>query len=182
MKTHILVSIAMLSISGVALAEPATRTTTVDTPKYDGTRVATRDAAAGTYSRDTAVTRASDGATATREYDRARTETGVTASGSATGFAGNTRSFDYERTRTDNGYTANGTATGRNGETYTLTGQGTRTDTGYTRDRTVTNGSGTTLYDKNVTATRANEQVSRDVSVTRAQGVRAPRIGRGRRF
>jgi hypothetical protein len=182
MKTHILVLMSMLSISSAALAEPVTRTTTVDAPKYDGTRVVTRDTAAGTYSRDTAVIRASDGATATREYDRARTETGVTARGSATGFAGNTRSFDYERTRTDNGYTASGTATGRNGETYTLAGQGTRTDTGYTRDRTVTNGSGTTLYDKNVTATRANGQVSRDVSVTRAQGFNPPRIGRGRRF
>ncbi len=182
MKTHILVSMTMLSISGVVLAEPVTRTTTVDTPKYDGTRVVTRDAAAGTYSRDTAVTRASDGATATRQYDRVRTETGVSANGSATGFAGNTRSFDYERTRTDNGYTASGTATGRNGETYTMAGQGTRTDTGYTLDRKVTDGSGATLYDKNVTATRANGQVSRDVSVTRAQGFHPPRIGRGRRF
>lgn len=182
MKTHILVSIAMLSVAGAAFAEPVTRTTTYDGPNVDGTRVSVRDKAAGTYSRDTIATRASDGATASRTYDRTRTETGVTASGSATGFAGNTRSFDYERTRTDNGYTASGTATGRNGETYTLAGQGTRTDTGYTRNRTVTNGSGTTLSDKNVTATRANGQISRDVSVTRAQGFHAPRVGRGRRF
>jgi hypothetical protein len=172
----------MLSVSGVALAEPVTHTTTIDSPKYDGTRVVTRDGAAGTLSRDTAVTRVSDGAMATREYDRSRTGTGVTASGSATGFAGNTRSFAYQRARTDNGYTTSGTATARNGQTYTLAGQGGRTDTGYTRDRTVTDGSGTTLFDKNVTATRANGQVSRDVSVTRAQGFHAPRIGRGRRF
>lgn len=181
MKTYILMSIAVLTVSGAAFAEPVTRTTTYDGPKTDGTRTSVRDKAAGTYSRDTSVTRASDGATATREYDRARTETGVTVSGSATGFAGNTRSFDYDRTRTDTDYTASGTATGRGGQSYTLAGQGTKTDTGYTRDRTITNGSGTTVSDRSVVATRANGQVSRTVSTSRAAGAPRPRFG-GRRF
>jgi hypothetical protein len=99
MKTHILVSAIIVSVSGAALATPVTRTTTYDGPKVDATRVTVRDKAAGTYSRDTTAIRASDGATATRTYDRTRTDTGVAVSGSATGFAGNTRSFTYERTR-----------------------------------------------------------------------------------
>ncbi len=181
MKTHVLISIAILSVSGAAFAEPVTRTTTYDGPKVDGTRVIVRDKAAGTYSRDTTATRASDGATATRSYDRARTDTGVTASGSATSFAGETRSFDYDRTRTDTGYTANGTATGRGGQTYTLVGQGAKTETGYTRNRTITNSAGTTLYDRSAVVSRANGQVSRDVSVARAPGFNRPKFGRGRR-
>ena len=181
MKRYVLVSIAALAASGAAFAEPVTRSTTYDGPKVDATRVAVRDKAAGTYSRDTTATRASDGATATRSYDRARTDTSVTASGSATGFAGKTRSYDYDRTRTGTGYTASGTATGRGGETYTLAGQGTKTDTGYTRDRTVTNSAGTTVFDKKVTATRANGQITRDVSTTRAAGFHRPRFGGGRR-
>ncbi|UVO54099.1 nucleoside 2-deoxyribosyltransferase [Sphingomonas sp. SUN039] len=181
MKTLILVSIVALAASGAALAEPVTRTTTYDGPKVDATRVTVRDKAAGTYSRDMTAIRASDGAIATRSYDRTRADTGVTASGSATGFNGKTRSFDYERTRTDTGYTASGTATGRGGETYTLAGQGMRTDSGYTRDRTVTNSAGATVFDKNVTATRANGQITRDVSTTRAAGFHRPRFGGGRR-
>jgi hypothetical protein len=177
MKKHILFSLAVLTASGPALAEPVTRTTTFDGPKVD----ATRDKTAGTYSRDTTATRADDGAAATRSYDRTRTDTGVTASGSATGFAGNTRSFDYQRTRTDTGYTASGTATGRNGQTYTMSGQGTRTGTGYMRGQTVTNGAGTTVYDRSVVGSRSGGQVTRDVSVTRAAGFHRPRFGGGRR-
>jgi hypothetical protein len=181
MKKYILVSIAALAASGAAFAEPVTRTTTYDGPKVDAVRVTVRDRAAGTYSRDTTATRASDGATATRSYDRTHTNGGVTANGTATGFNGKTRSFDYERTRTDSGYTASGTATGRSGQTYTLAGQGTRTDTGYTRNRTVTDGAGATIYDRSVVASRFGGQVTRDVSVTRAAGVHRPRFGGGRR-
>lgn len=181
MKTHILIATAALAASGGAFAEPVTRTTTFDGPKVDATRVAVRDKAAGTYSRDTTATRASDGATASRTYDRTRTDTGVAVSGSATGFAGNTRSFAYERSRTDNGYSATGTAIGRNGETYTLAGQGSRNVTGYTRSQSVTNASGTALYDRNVVASRTNGQFTRDVSVTRAAGLHRPGFGGGRR-
>jgi len=47
-----------------ALAEPVTKTVTIDRPNIDGTRTITRDKEAGTLSVDTQVTRASDGATA----------------------------------------------------------------------------------------------------------------------
>lgn len=181
MKTPILISIAALAASGTAFAEPVTRTTTYDGPKVDATRVAVRDQAAGTYSRDATATRASDGATASRNHDRTRTDTGVAVSGSATGFAGNTRSYAYARSRTDNGYSASGTATGRNGQTYTLDGQGVRTDTGYSRGQSVTGSTGATLYDRDVVASRSNGQVTRDVSVTRAAGFRRPGFGGGRR-
>ena len=69
-------------------------------------------------SKDAELTRKSDGATATREYDRQRTDTGMIASGSTTRFNGDTRSFDYERTRTDHGYNAEGSLTRFNGQTY----------------------------------------------------------------
>jgi len=181
MKTSILIATAALAASGAALGEPVTRTTTYDGPKVDATRVAVRDKAAGTYSRDATATRASDGATASRAYDRARTDTGVAVSQSATRFVGNTRNYAYERGRTDNGYATSGTGIGRNSETYTLAGQGVRTDTGYTRSKSVTNESGATLYDRNVIASRSDGQFNRDVSVTRAAGFRRPGFGSGRR-
>lgn len=165
-----------------AVAEPVTRTTTYDGPKYEGIRMVTRDAGAGTVTRDVDATRKSDGATASRDYSRTRTDMGVAASGSATGFGGKTRSFDYARTRTDNGYVARGMATGRNGQSYALSAQGTRTDGGYTRDKTITNGAGATLYDRSVVATRENGLVSRSVNTTRAQGFHPRRqFGFGRR-
>jgi hypothetical protein len=105
-------------IASGALADPVTKTITIDTPKYDGTRTVTRDKEAGTLTRDTDVTRKSDGATASRDYERRRTDTGFTASGSTTRFNGDTRSFDYERTRTAHGYTAEGSLTRFNGKTY----------------------------------------------------------------
>ena len=76
-----------------ALADPVTRTITIDTPRYEGARTITRDREAGTLSRDTDLTRKSDGATASREYDRQRTATGYTAEGSLTRFNG--KSYEY---------------------------------------------------------------------------------------
>lgn len=181
MKRIILIAGAALAMASNAMAEPITRTTTVDRPNYDATQVAVRDPATGTVSRDTTVTRASDGATATRTYDRARTDTGVTASGSATGFAGRTRSFDYERTRTDNGYTASGTATGRNGQTYTATGNRTRTENGFTANQNVVNGAGTTVYNRDAAVSRSGGQINRSVNVTRAPGFHRPNVGGRRR-
>jgi hypothetical protein len=180
MKAIILTAAVAALAASAAIAEPVTRTTTVDKPNYEGSRVIVRDKAAGTVSRDTEVTRKSDGATATREYDRARTDTGVTASGSATGFNGKTRSFDYERTRTDTGFTANGTATGRNGQTYTGTANRTRTDTGYASNRNVVNGNGATVYNRDAVVDRSGGNVTRSVDVTRAKGFH-PRHAVGRR-
>lgn len=181
MKTSILIATAALAVSGAAVAEPVTRTTTYDGPKVDATRVAVRNEASGTYSRDATATRASDGATASRAYDRARTDTGVAVSQSATGFVGNTRSYAYERGRTDNGDATSGTAIGRNSETYTLAGQAIRTNTGSTRSQSVTNESGATFYDRNVVALQSDVQFNRNVSLTRAAGFRRPGFGSGRR-
>lgn len=118
MTKLILAGTAALLIAPAASADPVTRTVTIDTPKYEGTKTITRDREEGTLSRDADVTRKSDGATASRDYDRQRTDTGLTASGSTTRFNGDTRSFDYERTRTANGYNAEGTLTRFNGKTY----------------------------------------------------------------
>lgn len=118
MTKLLLAGVAAMLIAPPALADPVTKTITVDTHKYEGTKTITRDKEAGTLSRDTDVTRKSDGATASRDYDRQRTDTGFTASGSATRFNGDTRSFDYERTRTAHGYNAQGSLTRFNGKTY----------------------------------------------------------------
>lgn len=88
----------LLCVPAAALAEPATRTVTIDTPRYEGSRTTTRDREAGTLTRDTSVTRRSDGATATRHYERQRTADGFTASGNTTAFNGATRSFEVTRT------------------------------------------------------------------------------------
>lgn len=109
---------AALLMTTAASAEPVTRTYTIDTPKYEGEKIVTRDREAGTVSKDAELTRKSDGAAATREYDRARTDTGVIVSGSTTRFNGDTRSFDYERNRTAHGYNAEGSVTRFNGKTY----------------------------------------------------------------
>lgn len=178
MKAMILIaSVAVLAATAVH-AEPVTKTTTVDRPNYEGTRVVSRDKAAGTVTRGTDVTRKSDGATASRDYSRTRTDTGFTASGSSTGFNGKTSSFDATRTRTDTGYTSTGTATGRNGQTYTLSGNRTRTENGYTSNHNVVNGSGATVYNRDASVSRVDGQINRDVRVTRAQGFRRPAGGR----
>lgn len=109
---------AALLMTTAAVAEPVTRTYTVDTPKYEGEKIVTRDRDAGTVSKDAELIRKSDGAVASREYDRARTEDGFVASGSRTQFDGDTRSWDYQRTRTVNGWNAEGNIAGFNGQSY----------------------------------------------------------------
>lgn len=109
---------AILIVPGAALADPVTKTWTVDTPRYEGTKTVTRDREEGTVAKDAELTRKSDGAVATREYDRARTDSGFAASGSRTQFDGDTRSWDYQRTRTANGYDAQGSLTRFNGQSY----------------------------------------------------------------
>lgn len=118
MKTLFIAVGAVALTAAPALAQ-STRTTTVDTPRFEGERTVSRDRAAGTVSKDATLTRKRDGATATRTYDRQRTENGFTASGSRTGFGGRTGSFDYERVRDGRGgFTSTGTATNRRGETF----------------------------------------------------------------
>jgi hypothetical protein len=186
MKAMSLIAGVAVLAATAAIAEPVTRTVTVDKPNYEGTRVIVRDKTEGTLTRDTDVTRKRDGATASRHYSRDRSETGVVASGSATGFNGKTRRFDYERTRTDSGFTATGTATGRNGQTYDYSASRTRTATGYVSNRNVVNGDGRTVYNRDVAVDRSGGNVTRSVDVTRAKGFHRPQmtrrgIGGGRR-
>ena len=147
----------------------SSRTVTVDRPNYEGTRTVTRDGQ-GSISRDTDVTRKSDGATASRDYDRTVTADGWTASGSATGFAGRTRSFDAAHTRGGGSASTTATATGPNGGTLNYAGARTRTGTGYTRSQSLTTGSGRSLYARDVEVSRANGQVSRSATTSRAIG------------
>lgn len=93
MTKLLLAGIAALLIAPAATADPVTRTITIDTPRYDGTRVITRDKDAGTLSRDTDLIRKSDGATASRDYDRQRTAHGYDATATTTRFNGKT--YDY---------------------------------------------------------------------------------------
>ncbi len=176
MRIILTIPALVLVVAGPATAEPRTRTATFDTPRAEGSRTTVIDRAAGTVSRDAEATRKSDGATASRSYDRVRTDTGFTASGSATGFAGRTRSFETTRTRTENGSTTSGTYTGRGGETYTLSGNRARGQGSFSANQSVTrNSTGQTVFARDVSATRSGGQVSRTVNVTRPQGARPPR-------
>lgn len=89
----LIATVAVATLASAADAAPRTRTHSFDGPAYAGTRTTERDFAAGTSARDASLTRKSDGAVATRSVDRVRTDTGWTATGTATGFNGNSRSW-----------------------------------------------------------------------------------------
>jgi hypothetical protein len=162
-------------LAGPAFAAPVTKTVTIDKPKYEITRTTVRDKEAGTFVRAADVTRKADGATAERHDERTRTATGFTASGEASNFAGKTRSYDLTRTRTETGATTDGSYTRPDGKTFTVAGERTRTETGHTSSRTITNAAGETVFDRDVSVSRAGGQVTRSVDVTRAQGFHPPR-------
>jgi hypothetical protein len=115
MKTRMLIGSAALFVLAPASAEPITKTVSVDGPRYDGTRTTVRDRTAGTLTRETDVVRTRDGATASSNYSRTRTDAGVAISGSQTGFAGRTRSYEYDRTRTDSGSIVRGSVSRSDG-------------------------------------------------------------------
>lgn len=154
MTKYLLAGAAAAILASGALADPVTKTVTIDTPKYEGTKTYTRDKEEGTFSKDAELTRKSDGATATREYDRQRTDTGLTASGSTTRFNGDTRSFDYERTRTANGYDATGTLTRFNGESYDYTAKLRRGEYRVGRSQVLRNESGQVVAARRVVRPR----------------------------
>lgn len=168
MKYLIALPLAALALTVSANAQTTT-TNTIEKPKGSATRTVTRDD--GNLSVDGTVTRASDGATATWERDRIRTEDGVSGSGSSTGFNGQTRSYEYDRTRTGDGFTTTGSATDRQGRTYEYDAYGRKTETGRENSRTVTR-DGEQVYNRTGNVSRVDGQVQRDVSVTRAQDFR----------
>ena len=142
MNKLMLGGIAATITATAAFADPVTRTYTIDTPNYEGTKTVARDKEAGTVSKDAELTRLSDGAVATHEYDRARTESGAVASGSTTRFNGDTRSFDYQRTRTAHGYNTEGSVTRFNGETYDYSAKLRRGEYRVARSQVLRNDSG----------------------------------------
>lgn len=174
MNKLLIAAIASTLFAGAALADPVTKTVTIDKPNFEGSRTVIRDKDAGTLSRDSELTRKRDGATATRSYDRARTDDGFTASGNSTNLRGQTRSFTLDRSRNQTGATTTGTYTGRGGETYGLSGNRTHTDTGFTANQSVTNSAGERVYNRDRAVSRAGGQVTRSTNVTRAQGFKGP--------
>ena len=94
-----------LALAGSAAAEPKSRTKSFTGEKYSGTRTTTVDRSAGSLSRSTAVTRAADGATASGSYARQRTANGFTATGSRTGFGGETWNYAASGTSTEDAFT-----------------------------------------------------------------------------
>lgn len=175
--TLALAAIALLGASA-AMAQGQPRTRTFDSPAISGSQTASVDRAAGTQSRDTAITRNRDGATASSSMDRSWNDGSVTTNREQTDFQGRTRSSQTTRTRTETGSTMTGTATGRDGETYALSGERNRTETGYTASQTVTNSSGETVYARDTAVSRDNGMVNRSVETSRMEGAAAPRRAR----
>ena len=102
------------------------------------------------------LTRLSDGAVATRSYDRQRTDTGSVSSGSTTNFQGQTRGFGFERTRTARGYRGEGTATGYDGQSYELRSAGRRgPNGGVVRRQSVRDGEGELVAGRRVAVRRS---------------------------
>lgn len=162
---------ALIALPAIAAAQQ-TRTVTFDGPRYEGSRTTTVDREAGTVSRDGEMTRVRDGATATRTYDRQRTETGSVATGSATNFQGQTRTFEMERTRTARGSRGEGTATGFDGQTYELNSAKRRgPNGGFVRRQGVRNSDGELVAGRRV-AVRRGENGG---VVRRSKAFRKPR-------
>ena len=134
---------------------PKTMTRTFDTPRVQGSTTIKVDREAGMFSRQTDLTRKSDGITSSRTY---------------------------ERTRTDNGFIESGTITRADGSIYTLNGSLVRGDGGTTRERVLTNAQGETVASRNVQISRnADGQVTRNVQATGPQRLlRGNRLARVR--
>lgn len=180
MKSLFLVA-PLAMIAALPAYAQSSRTTSVDRPNYEGTRTVSRDGE-GTVTRDTDVTRKSDGATASHDYTRTATGDGWTANGSTTGFNGQTSSASASKVRNANGSVTTGTATGPNGNTYGYSGSRTRTGNGYTASQSVTNGDGSTLWSRNKAVARGPNGSVRAVGVNNyARGYSRGRVGFRRR-
>jgi len=177
-----LASLTALALAMPAAAQDQTRTQTYEGPNVSGVVTTTVNPETGTATRDREATNLNTGNTATSSAVRQRTDTGSTIGVVQTGPQGNSRSLEGERTRTETGSTFTGTATGRGGETYGLAGTRSRDGQGNSAaSQSVTDSAGTVLAARDRTTTRADGQVSRSVSRTRAEGVsRPPRMRRPR--
>lgn len=173
MKPIIVLTAAVAALATAPVAIAQTRTVTIDTPRFEGERVWTRDREAGTHTFDSTLYRKFDGAVSTRHRDSQRTEHGRIVSGTHTNFDGQTRSFEGERQRQGNRYRSRGTATGFNGETYDYRAQGHRGENGINRRQRVRNSDGEIVAGRNVQVRRNGNTVTRRVTAgRRGQGVR----------
>ncbi len=177
MKAIYFLTAALLLTPATALAQE-TKVRTGSGPNGSATQTTTIDKEAGTVDRNTVVTRASDGATATRDVNRIKTDTGSTVTVDATNFQGETRSAERVRTRTENGSTMTGTGTTFDGRSYGVSGERARTDNGYTASQRVTGSDGSTVASRDVVATRENGRVNRQVTTDRPQRERPQRSSR----
>lgn len=87
-----IIILSALASTMFATAAAAQTTKTIDRPNYSATRTITRADNAST--RDIVVTRKSDGATASGTVTLTRTDAGVQATGTATNFAGKSRTIN----------------------------------------------------------------------------------------
>ena len=153
----------------------SSQTQTIDRPNYEITRTDTRDAAAGTASRDLQVVRKSDGAVATSSLDRTRDGAGTSSiTASQTGFDGQSRNANLARMRTDTGTSVTGSATGRDGRSLDYSAGRTRTDDGISSNRLLTTSEGRS-FGKERTRTREQGQFRRSGNSERGGGLRQGR-------
>lgn len=125
-------------LAAVPAQAQSTKTVTIDTPKYEGTKVITRDKEAGTKTGSAELIRKEDGAVATRNWERQRTENGFTRNAERTNFNGETATGTYERVRTDNGWDATGQRVRSNGDVFDYQGQARRGPNGFAKREKVT--------------------------------------------
>jgi hypothetical protein len=177
-----LATLTALALALPVAAQEKSRTKTYEGPNVTGSTTSTVDRDAGTASRTREATNLATGNTVSSSALRQRTETGATIDVVQTGPQGKSRSLEGERTRTENGATFAGTATGRGGETYGLAGSRSRDGQGNSQaSQSVSNSAGEVLASRDRTTTRADGQVSRNVTKTRAPGAqRPPRMRRPR--
>ena len=136
MKTSIVLALAAAGLTATPALAQASRTVAMDGPRYEATRSSAYDRDEQSLSRETEVTRKSDGATANSTFERQRTEDGVTRDRATTDFAGRESSTSYERHRTSEGWESEGQHVRHDGTVADYTGQGTRTETGYVAHQT----------------------------------------------
>lgn len=123
MKSLTILTLAAAGLIATPALAQQSKTVTIDTPRYEGTRTTERDRAEGSLTRETDLTRKRDGATASRDFSRQRTEDGVVRDRTATDFQGRTATSQYERQRTAHGWQASGERVQRDGDVLTYRGQ-----------------------------------------------------------
>ena len=117
MKRLTILTVAAASLIAAPALAQQSKSVTIDTPRYEGTRTTKRDRAEGS------LTRKIDGATASRDFARQRTEDGATRDRSGTDFQGRTTTSHYERERTALGWQASGERVQRDGDVIAYRGQ-----------------------------------------------------------